>query len=107
MHPIPSRDEELLRQRVANAEGHGRVISDQTAQAIAKWFARAIGPGFRGFLASGLVSRDFYRELSCLYDQRRPEVEHWLNSLVRYSLSQSTAPLPEDGEGGPPEERDK
>jgi len=90
MHPIPSRDEELLRQRVESAEGHGQVISDQTAQAIARWFARAIGPGFHGFVTSGLVTSEFYRELSYLYDQRRPEIEHWLNALVRYTLRQPT-----------------
>jgi hypothetical protein len=98
MHPIPSRDEELLRRRVADAEDHGQVISDQTAHAIAKWFARAIGPGFQAFLASGQASREFYRELSFLYDQRRPDVEDWLNALVRYSLSQPTVPLPADRE---------
>ncbi len=107
MHPIPSRDEELLRQRVATAEGHGQVISDQTAQAIAKWFARAIGPGFKAFLASGLVSREFYRELSYLYEQRRPDVEHWLNALVRYSLRQSAMRQSKDGQECAPEERGK
>lgn len=107
MHSIPSRDEELLRQRVADAEDHGQVISDQTAQAIAKWFARAIGPGFRAFLTSGLVSREFYRELSYLYDQRRPDVEHWLNALVRFSLQQPSARQTKDGQERPPEERDK
>lgn len=90
MLPVPTNDEELLRQRVASAEHQGEIISDQTAQAIAKWLARAIGPGFRAFLVSGLVTREFYSELSRLYDQRRPEVEHWLNALVRYSLHQPT-----------------
>jgi hypothetical protein len=87
---VPTNDEELLRQRVASAEHQGEIISDQTAHAIAKWLARAIGPGFRAFLVSGLVTREFYSELSRLYDQRRPEVEDWLNALVRYSLHQPT-----------------
>src|SRR5690348_2387432 len=90
MLPVPTNDEELLRQRVASAEHQGEIISDQTAQAIAKWLARAIGPGFRAFLVSGLVTREFYTELSRLYDHRRPEVEDWLNALVRYSLRQPT-----------------
>ena len=90
MLPVPTNDEELLRQRVTSAEHQGEIISDQTAQAIAKWLARAIGPGFRAFLVSGLVTREFYSELSRLYDQRRPEVEDWLNALVRYSLRQTT-----------------
>jgi len=105
--PIPSGDEELLREHIASAGDRGEVISDQAAQAIAKWFARAIGPGFQGFLVGGLVSREFYRELGYLYDQRRPEIEHWLNALVRYSLRQPTMPLPEDEEACPTEERDK
>jgi hypothetical protein len=90
MLPVPTNDEELLRQRVTSAERQGEVIGDQTAQAIAKWLARAIGPGFRAFMVSGLVTREFYSELSHLYDQRRPEVEDWLNALVRYSLHQPT-----------------
>jgi hypothetical protein len=94
--PTPTGDEELLRQRIARAEVHGRVVSGQTAQVIARWFARAIGPGFQVFLTSGLVTREFYRELAHLYDQRRPEVEHWLNTLVRYSLQQPTV----DSENG-------
>jgi hypothetical protein len=91
MLPAPSNDEELLQQRVTSAERQGEVISGQTAQAIAKWLARAIGPGFRAFLVNGLVTRELYSELSRLYDQRRPEVEDWLNALVRYSLHQPTA----------------
>jgi hypothetical protein len=90
MLPVPSNDEEQLRQRITRANHQGEIISDQTAQAIAKWLARAIGPGFRAFLVSGLVTRELYSELSRLYDQRRPEVEHWLNALVRYSLRQPT-----------------
>lgn len=91
MLPVPSNDEELLRRRVTSAEHQGEIISDQTAQAIAKWLARAIGPGFRAFLVNGLVTREFYGELSRLYDQRQPEVEDWLNALVRYSLHKPTA----------------
>lgn len=106
MQPVPSSDEEFLRQRITSAEHQGEVISGQTAQAIAKWLARAIGPGFRAFLVSGLVTREFYSELSRLYDQRRPEVEEWLNALVRYSLRQPTTYQAEGskelrtGEGG-------
>jgi hypothetical protein len=101
---VPSNDEELLRQRVTSAEHQGEIISDQTAQAIAKWLARAIGPGFRAFLVSGLVTREFYSELSRLYDQRRPEVEDWLNALVRYSLRQPTTHKAEGSKESRPHE---
>jgi hypothetical protein len=90
MSSLPSGDEDLLRQRLSAAAARGEVISGETAQAIATWFARAIGPGFRTFLASGLVTPQFYRELTYLYDQRQPEVANWLDALVRYSLWQPT-----------------
>jgi hypothetical protein len=90
MLPVPNNDEELLRQRIASAEHQGELVSSQTAHAIAVWLARAIGPGFRGFLVNGVVTPEFYGELARLYDQRRPEVEDWLNALVRYSLHQPT-----------------
>lgn len=95
MNQVPNGNEDLLRQRLPNT-ARGEVISGETAQAIAQWFARAIGPGFRSFLASGLVTPQFYRELTYLYDQRRPEVAGWLDALVRYSLWQPMADTGDD-----------
>jgi hypothetical protein len=89
-------DEELLRRRVASAATRGRAIGDRTAQTIAGWLSQANGPGFRIFLATGLVTPELYTELARLYDLRRPEVEQWLDALVRYSLRQPTIARPED-----------
>lgn len=94
MHSVPSGEEQLLRQRVGNSGGHGEIVTEQTAQAIAMWFAMAIGPGFRAFLVRGLVSRQFYRELGYLYEQLEVQGQERLDALVRYSLRQPVAPDP-------------
>lgn len=106
MQLIPSGDEELLRQRLEETGYRGARISGQTAEGIARWFARrAIGRGFSAFLASGLVTPQFYRELTYLYDLRRPDIERRLNALVRYSLSQPSVHLTEKREEGKHEDR--
>lgn len=99
MQPIPSGDEQLLRQRLDQTSPQTQVVSAETAQAIARWLARSLGPGFRAFIDSGLVTADLYRELTRLYDQRKPEAKHWLDALVRYCLTQTTVQAFPSGEG--------
>jgi hypothetical protein len=94
MNHIPNGDEDLLRARLPQAP-HGEVISGEAARTIAQWFARSIGPGFKTFLASGLVTPQFYRELTYLYDVRAPLSGEWLDALVRYSLWQPLAQVEE------------
>lgn len=96
MTQVPQGDEDLLRQRLPQGP-RGEVISAEAARMIARWFARANGPGFETFLTAGLVTSHFYRELTYLYDVRTRRGGQWLDALVRYSLWQPLA------ESDPPE----
>jgi len=102
VNQVPQGDEDLLRQRLPH-DARGAVMSPEAARSTAHWFARAIGPGFKTFLASGLVTSEFYRELTYLYDVRTEYGGRWLDALVRYSLWQPLAESepPETGADSP------
>jgi hypothetical protein len=103
MNHVSNGDEDLLRQRLPQVP-RGEVISPEAARTLALWFARCNGPGFKIFLASGLVTPLLYRELTYLYDVRTAQGGEWLDALVRYSLwqplSQLQAPPEEAGPQG-------
>lgn len=88
-HPQPLiPDVVRLQREVAQANLRGRPISDRTAHELASWFAEACGPGFRTFLASGLVSSQLHAELTRLYDLRSDEAGQWLANLTQFVLAQ-------------------
>jgi hypothetical protein len=101
MNHTSNGDEDLLRARLPQAP-KGEVISPEAARTLAQWFARCSGPGFRIFLASGLVTPQLYRELTYFYDVRTARGGEWLDVLVRYSLWQPIARVQEPPEGTGP-----
>lgn len=86
-HPLPP-DQARLREHLTRAKLRGRVISHRTAREVASWYAEAVGPGLRTFVATGVVTGRLYTELGRLYDFREPEIERWLDNLTRFVLTQ-------------------
>ena len=79
----PDPDDDCPRRGPERPTGRGRVISAKTAQQIAAKLTDDARPALRVFAATGVVTPELYTELARLYDLRRPEVERWLDALMR------------------------
>lgn len=86
-------DETRLRNQLARARLTGRPINRRTAHELASWMAEAIGPGFKTFLTTGVVTSQLYAELGRLYDLSSDEAEQWLGNLTRFVLDQPLLPV--------------